>query len=301
MEVKKIWFNGKFVNWKNAKVHILTHTLHYGGGVFEGIRAYRTEKGTAVFRLKDHIRRLFYSASCLEMKIPFSQKELQKAVLDLIKINKLEECYIRPIAFFGYGKMGLNPKGVPVDTAIIAWPWKAYLGKRPVSVKVSKYIRIHPRSTVPDAKICGHYVNSILASLEAQKAGFKESLFLDFKGFVAEGPGENIFMVKNRKLFTPSCGSILPGITRNTVLKIAGDLGIEAKEKKIILEELKQADEVFFAGTAVEICPVVKIDTTLINKGKVGEITRKIKNLYQRIVHGKEKKYLYWLQFLNRS
>jgi len=296
-EIKKIWFNGKFINWKNAKVHILTHTLHYGGGVFEGIRAYKTEKGTAVFRLKDHIGRLFYSASCLEMKIPFSQKELEKAVLDLIKINKLEECYIRPIAFFGYGKMGLNPKGLPVDTAIIAWPWKAYLGKRPISVKVSKYIRIHPRSTVSDAKICGHYVNSILASLEAQNAGFKESLFLDFKGFVAEGPGENIFMVKNKKLFTPSCGSILPGITRDTIFKIAGDLGIEVKEKKITLKELKQADEVFFAGTAVEICPVIKIDATLINKGKVGEITRKIKNLYQKIVHGKEEKYLYWLQF----
>jgi len=231
------------------------------------------------------------------MKIPFSQKELEKAVLDLIKVNELEECYIRPIAFFGYGKMGLNPKGVPVDTAIIVWPWEAYLGEKPISVKVSKYIRIHPRSTVTDAKICGHYVNSILASLEAQKAGFKESLFLDFEGFVAEGPGENIFMVKNKKLFTPSRGSILPGITRDTIFKIAGDLGIEASEKKITPKELKEADEAFFAGTAVEICPVGRIDKTLINEGEAGEITKKLRDMYQKIVHGRERKYLNWLQF----
>jgi len=295
-EVEKIWLNGRFVDWKDAEIHILTHTLHYGGGVFEGIRAYDTEKGSAVFRLRDHLKRLFYSASCLEMEIPFSQKELEKAILQLIKINQVKECYIRPIAIFGYGKMGLNPKGTPVDVAIVLWPWKAYLGEKPISVKVTKYIRIHPKSTIPDAKITGHYVNSILASLEAQKAGFEESLFLDFEGFVAEGPGENIFMVKNKRLFTPSSGSILPGITRDTVLKIAKDLGIKAEEKKITLEELKRADEAFFAGTAVEICPIGRIDQTLINNGRMGGITQKIKNLYQRIVHGKERKYLNWLQ-----
>lgn len=297
-EVKKIWFNGKLIDWGKAKIHILTHTLHYGGGAFEGIRTYQTEKGPAVFRLKDHIKRLFYSAKVLRMKIPFSQKEIENAVLKLIKINKVSECYIRPIAFYGYGKMGLNPTGSPVNLAIALWPWEKYLGEKPVKVKVSSYIRIHPKSTVADAKICGHYANSILATLEAHKLGFDEALFLDYEGFVAEGPGENIFMVKDKKLFTPSKGSILPGITRDTVLKIANDLGIKAKEKKIGLDELKNADEAFFVGTAAEITPIAKIDNTLINNGKIGEITQKIKNFYQRIIHGQEKKYLHWLTFL---
>jgi len=297
-KVKKIWFNGEFVDWEKAKVHILTHTLHYGGGVFEGIRAYKTEQGPAVFRLKDHIKRLFYSAGALEMEIPFSPQELEEAVLGLIKINKIEECYIRPIVVFGYGKMGLNPLGAPVNVFIILWPWKAYLGNEPLKVKVSKYIRIHPKSTVADAKICGHYVNSILASLEAQKAGFKEALFLDFEGFVAEGPGENIFMVKENKLFTPSAGSILPGITRDTIFSIAQDLSIEAEEKKIVLEEIKNADEAFFAGTAVEVCPIGQIDEALIGNGDMGEITRRVKSLYQDIVCGKKEKYLKWLSYV---
>lgn len=297
-KVKKIWLDGKFVDLEKAKIHVLTHTLHYGGGAFEGIRAYETDKGPAVFRLKDHIKRLFYSAKVLGMKIPFSPKEIENAILKLIKINKVKECYIRPIAFYGYGKMVLNPKGAPVNLAIAIWPWEKLLGEKPVKVKISSYIRIHPKSTVVDAKICGHYVNSILATLEAQKAGFDEALFLDYEGFVAEGPGENIFIVKDKKIFTPEKGSILPGITRDTVLKICSDLGITAKEKRISLEELKNADEAFFVGTAAEITPIAKINDTLINNGKVGEITQKIRKLYQRIIHGKEKKYLYWLTFV---
>ena len=297
-EIKKIWFNGKIINWKKARIHILTHALHYGSGVFEGIRAYNTSRGPAVFRLKDHIKRFFYSASALEMKIPFSRKIIENAVLEIIKINKIKECYIRPIAFFGYGKMGLYPKGVPVDIAIIVWPWKAYLGEKPVKIKISKYIRIHPKSTVADAKICGHYVNSILASLEAKKAGFDEALFLDFEGFIAEGPGENIFIVKNGEIFTPKSGSILPGITRDSVFKIASNLGIKVKEKKISLDEAKDADEAFFAGTAAEISPIGKIDNSLIGNGKTGEITKKVKNAYEKIVHGEEKKYLRWLSFV---
>ena len=297
-EVEKIWFNGKFVDWKEAKIHILTHTLHYGGGVFEGIRAYKTERGPAVFRLKDHIKRLFYSAKALEMEIPFSLEEIERAILELIKINKIEECYIRPIVIFGYGKMGLNLKEAPVSVAITLWPWEKYLGEKPIKVKVSRYIRIHPKSTVATAKICGHYVNSILASLEAQKSGFDEALFLDFEGFVAEGPGENIFIVKDKKLFTPLAGSILPGITRDSILKVAKNLNIETQEKKISLKEIKRADEAFFTGTAVEICPIGKIDDILINNGKIGEITKQIKDLYQRIIRGKEKKYLNWLQFI---
>jgi len=297
-ETKKIWFNGKFINWDEAKVHILTHSLHYGGGVFEGIRAYSTEKGPVVFRLKDHLKRFFYSASQIEMKIPFSKEEIEKAILNLVKINKVKECYIRPLAFFGYGKMGLNPQGAPVNVAIAVWPWGSYLGEKPVKVKISKFIRLHPKSVISEAKICGYYINSILASLEAKRAGRDEALLLDHQGFVAEGPGENIFIVKNKKLFTPKKGLILAGITRDCVIKIAKDFGIEVKEKKIRVSELKLADEVFFVGTAAEISPIGKINKTLINKGEIGEITKRIKNFYQEIIHGKAKKYLKWLTFV---
>lgn len=298
-ELKKIWMDGKFVDWRNATIHILTHSLHYGGGVFEGIRAYDAKNGIAVFRLQDHIKRLFYSASCLEIEIPFSEEEIENAVLETIKVNDLKECYIRPIVFLGYGKMGLNPKGSPVNVAIAAWPWEAYLGgKETISAKISKFIRIHPASTVADAKICGHYSNSILASIEAKNAGCEEAIFLDFEGNIAEGPGENIFIVKNGRIFTPSTGSILPGITRDTVFKIISDLGLSAEEKKITPDEIKKADEAFFTGTAVEICPVGKIDDAEINSGKAGEITKKIKDSFLRIIHGEEEKYLNWLTFV---
>jgi len=296
-KTKKIWLNGKILDWNKAKVHILTHALHYGSGVFEGIRAYNTDKGPAVFRLDEHIKRFFNSAKTLEMVIPFSKQEIKDAILKLIRVNKVKDCYIRPIAFFGYGKMGLNPKGAQVNVGIAVWPWNAYLGERPVRVKVSKYIRIHPKSTNVKAKICGHYVNSILASLQAKREGYDEAVLLDYKGFVSEGPGENIFIVKKGKIFTPLGDSILPGITRDSVFKIAKDLGIKVKEKRISLRELKQADEAFFTGTAAEISPIGKIDKILINKGRIGEITQKIKTFYQRIVRGKEKKYLKWLTF----
>ena len=285
--VGKIWLNGEFVDVKNAKVDILSHTLHYGSGVFEGIRAYKTQNGTAVFCLTEHIDRLFYSASCLEIKIPFSKKEIKDAVLETVKINKLEECYIRPLVFLGPG-MGLNPAGIQVNLMIAAWPWGAYLGegKEAIDVKISKYIRIHPDSTIHDAKICGHYVNSILASLEIKKAGFDEALLLDFEGFVAEGPGENIFIVKDNKIFTPAVGKILKGITRDVVIKIAKEQKIKVVEKKISVGELKSADEAFFTGTAVEICAISKIDETTINKGKTGPITKKIKQSYNEMVRG---------------
>lgn len=298
-ETKKIWLDGKFVDWSEAKIHILTHTFHYGGGVFEGIRAYQTEKGVAVFRLKEHIERFFYSASCLEMKIPFSEEEIKRAILETIKISKLKECYIRPLAFFGYGKMGLNPEGIPTNIAITVWPWGAYLGgKETVDVKISKFIRIHPKSTIADAKICGNYVNSILASQEAKKEGFDEALFLDFEGNVAEGPGENIFMIKNHCLYTPPPGSILPGITRDSCIQIAKDLGISVEEKQITPQEIKSADELFFTGTAVEICPIGRIDDKIIRNGKIGEITREIKEVYKKTVRGEEERYLNWLTFI---
>jgi len=295
--MQKIWFNGKFVDWDKAKIHILTHSLHYGSGVFEGIRAYQTEKGPAVFRLAEHLDRLFYSASSFKMKISFSKEEIKKAILKTIKINNLNECYIRPIVFFG-SKMGLNPEGASVETAIAAFPWKGLFEKKKITVKISKFIRIHPESTIADAKICGHYVNSILASLEAKREGFDEAILLDFQGNIAEGPGENIFIVRDKKLFTPQKGSILPGITRDSVIKIAKNLGILVKEKKIKPEEIKKADELFFSGTGVEICPIAKIDNVLINQGKIGRITKKIKEIYQRAVRGKEKQYLRWLTFV---
>ncbi len=296
-ELKKIWIDGKFVDWQEAKIHILTPTMHYGGGVFEGIRAYRTNKGAAVFRLSEHIDRLFYSASVLEMEMPFSKEEIKQAILETIRINNIDECYIRPIIFFGYGEMGLNPSKAPVRTAIAVWPWGAYLGKDVVSAKISKYMRLHPRSIVSDAKICGYYANSILASLEVRKAGFDEALLLDYQGNVAEGPGENIFIVKNNKLFTPSTGAILPGITRSSVMEIAKNNGIEIEEKTITADELKSADEAFFSGTAVEICSIGKIDDTLIGSGKSGKITQKIKEAYTRAAEGSEEKYLKWLTF----
>lgn len=299
-EAKKIWLDGKFIDWQEAKIHILTHSLHYGGGVFEGIRAYQTKNGTAVFRLKEHIERLFYSADCLEMKIPFSKQEIEKAVLETISINELKECYIRPLVLFGYGKMGLNPVGAPINVAIAVWAWGAYLGdKETIDVKISKYIRIHPQSTIADAKICGNYVNSILASQEIKKQGFDEALFLDFEGYVAEGPGENIFIVKNNHLYTPSLGTILPGITRDSCIQIAKNLGVSVEEKQITIKELKLADEVFFTGTAVEVCAIGKIDDVVINQGKIGKITKQIKESYNQTVRGEKEKYLNWLTFIN--
>ena len=299
-KAKKIWFNGKFLDWKKAKIHVLTHSLHYGSAVFEGIRAYSTEKGPAVFRLPEHINRLFYSASVLDMRIPFSKEEVKAAILRMIKINRLKECYIRPIAFFGE-KMGLNPKGALVNLVIIAFPWRGLFGEKKIKVKTSKFIRIHPRSTTADAKISGHYINSILATLEVKKAGFDEAILLDFEGKVAEGPGENIFMVKDRKISTPLPGAILPGITRRTIIEVAKSLGYSVSEKKIEPRELKKADELFFAGTGVEICPIAKINKILINQGKVGEITLKIKKSYQEIVRGKEKRYFKWLTFVEND
>jgi len=295
----KIWFNKKLVDWEKAKIHVLSHSLHYGSAVFEGIRCYKTKKGPAVFRLDEHIKRLFYSAKVLRMKIGFSSKEIKEAILKTIKINKLDECYIRPIVFYGE-KMGLNLEGAPLNIAVAVWPWPAYLGDKPIKIKVSKYIRIHPKSTICDAKISGHYLNSVLASMEIRKKGYNEALLLDYKGYVAEGAGANIFIIKNNQIFTPEKGSILAGITRNTVIKLARDLDYKIIEKKIKLAELFSANEIFFTGTAVEISPIIQVNKTLINKGKEGEITKKIKEIYKKITRGEIKKYLKWLTFLNQ-
>jgi len=289
-KTKKIWFDGKFVDWDKAQIHVLTHALHYGSGVFEGIRCYKTPNGPAVFRLTEHINRFFYSAKCINMKLGYTKTQIQGAILELIKINKISECYIRPIAFYGYGKMGLNPTGAPVNIAIAVWHWGAYLGKDTVKIKISKYIRLHPKSVISDAKICGYYINSIFASLEADKAKVDEALLLDFQGNIAEGPGENIFIIKNKIIYTPKTDNILPGITRNSILQIAQDLKIKTQEKNLKPEDLKKADEAFFCGTAAEVCGI----------NKMGVITKQIKTIYLQAVKGKNKKYQKWLTYVNK-
>ncbi len=297
-ETPYIWLDGKLVPWKKAKVHVLIHALHYGSGVFEGIRFYDTPKGPAIFRLEDHIKRLFYSASTLEMTIPYSETRIMEATKDVVRSSKEKSGYIRPIAFFGYGKMGLNPVGAEVNVAIACWPWGKYLADRPLNVKISDFIRIHPKSLYADAKVCGHYVNSILASLEVKGNNYDEAILLDFNGNVAEGPGENVFVVKNGILMTPKLGTILDGITRGSVLEIAKDFGIRTEERTITLDELMNADELFFTGTAAEVSPIGFVNGKKIGTGETGEMTKKIQEKFIEIVSGKDKKYDRWLSFV---
>ncbi|MCK5471850.1 branched-chain amino acid transaminase [Candidatus Gracilibacteria bacterium] len=292
---EKIWMNGRMIDWQNANVHVLSHALHYGSGVFEGVRFYETSKGSAIFRLKEHTARLFYSAKSLAMKVPFSQKEISAAICKTVRVNKISSGYIRPLAFFDYGKMGLNPIGAPVSVVIACWPWGSYLGGKPIRVKTSKLIRLHPDSVVADAKVCGHYINSILASLEIKKAKFDEALFLDHRGFVAEGPGENIFFLKKGVLHTPKLGSILAGITRDSIVEIAKDFGIPTKEGNYRLKDLYSAEELFFTGTAAEVQPIGSLDSKKIGDGRVGLITAKLRETYLAAVAGKIPKYKKWL------
>lgn len=299
METTKfIWQNGKFIPWEEAKVHVLTHGLHYGSSVFEGIRCYKTNNGSAVYALDQHIDRLFYSAGALRMEVPFSKKEITDATLELIRKNKVEECYIRPILFYGYGKMGLNPRGALVDAVIACWPWGKYLPHDMVDIKISKYIRIHPQSGITDAKISGHYVNSIMASIEVWDSPYHEALFLDYEGFIAEGPGENFFMVKNNELITPKTGRILAGITRRTVMELAPMLGMKVTEAEMRKEDILTADEAFFTGTAAEITPIRSVDDKSIGTGKIGPSTERIKAEYAKIVRGENKGFLRHLAFV---
>lgn len=288
---KYIWMNGALVPWENATVHVMTHALHYGDGAFEGIRFYKTSRGPAVFRLREHIERLVYSASVLGMTIPFSIERLCDATLELIRANEIEHGYIRPLAYYGYGVMGLNPRNSPTDMMIACWPWGKYLPVELADIKVSSYIRIHPRSTVADAKICGHYVNSILAVLELKGTKYHEALFLDSDGMVAEGPGENFFVVKNDELVTPPLGTILAGITRSTVIQIARDEGLSVTERSISLDEVFEADEAFFTGTAAEVTPIGTINDRVIGAGKIGPVTAALKARYLDAVHGRADAY----------
>lgn len=291
-----IWYDGKFLVSDLAKINILSHGLHYGSGVFEGIRAYKTERGTAIFRLPEHIERLFRSASVFDIKIAYKKEEFGKVIQKTVRLNHLDECYIRPILFFGEGQMGLSPVGAKLHMAVAAWPWGAYLGGHKVlSVGISDTIRFHPKSVVPGAKISGFYAASVLASIEAKRRGFDECILLDHEGNVSEGPGENIFMVKKNKLYTPDSPSILPGITRQTIMTIAKDIDMRVFKKKISPKELIAADEVFFTGTAVEVKGIGSIDGKKIGDGGIGPRTEQIQQLYSDIVHGKNRRYQKWL------
>ncbi|VVB54836.1 Amino-transferase class IV [uncultured archaeon] len=300
-EVEYIWLNGKIVPWKDAKIHVLTHALHYGSGAFEGVRCYETKKGPAVFRLTDHLKRLESSAKIYMMDLPYGGVDgLKKAVFDVIKANKLKSCYIRPIVYRGYGEMGVNPLKSPVEAAVAVWPWGAYLGddglKNGIRVRVSSYRRIDANVIPPRAKATGQYLNSILAKIEAIQTGVDEAVMLDSRGMVSECSGENLFIVRKGKLFTPpTSAGILEGITRDSVLKIAkDDLGLKAKQRDISRDELYLAEEAFLTGTAAEITPIREIDGRTI--GKPGPITKQIQEKFFSIVKGNDEKYAEWLE-----
>lgn len=292
-ENKKIWFDGKLIDWKVTKIHIVNHSLHYGTAAFEGIRCYNGLAGPVIFRLNDHVKRLCYSAKVIGHKINFSVVQLKSAILGTVKANDFKECYIRPLVFFESGKVGVKAINFS-KVSIMAWPWQPMLDPKGTSASISRYIRLHPQSVDINAKISGYYSNSFLASLAVNKKN-EEAIMLDWRGYVAEGPGENIFMVKNKKLYTPKPDSILPGITRNSILKISRNMDIKSFEKNIKPLELRLADEVFFTGTAVEVCPVLKIDGRKIGDGVVGPVTRKIKEEYGQIVRGQNNRYKKWL------
>jgi branched-chain amino acid aminotransferase len=295
-----IWHNGELVAWEDAKVHVLTHGLHYGTGVFEGIRAYETSAGTAIFRHQEHLERLFRSAELYYMPIPYELEELRAATHELIAANELRECYIRPIAFRGYGQMGLYPLDCPVEVSIAVWPWGAYLGEegkqKGIRAKVSSWRRIPHDSLIPHAKASGQYLNSVLAKIEASKAGYQESLLLDAHGFVCEGSGENVYLVREGVIYTPPhTAGILDGISRRSVITIAGDLGYTVVERDLARSELYLADEVFLSGTAAELVPVAEIDDHAIGGGEPGPVTREIQRVFDDALHGRDPRYANWL------
>lgn len=295
-----IWKDGKLVPWREATTHVLTHTLHYGMGVFEGVRAYRQADGsTAIFRLEDHTQRLFNSAKIFMMDIPFSPAQINEAQRETVRANKLESCYLRPLVFYGSEKMGVAARGNTVHVAIAAWPWGAYLGeeglKRGIRVKTSSFTRHHVNVTMCRAKACGNYVNSILANQEATQNGYDEALLLDVNGYVAEGAGENLFIVKDGMLIEPEVTSGLMGITRLTVIKLAEDLGIPFKSRLMTRDDVYLADEAFFTGTAAEVTPIRELDDRTIGSGSRGPITEKLQSAFFDIVNGRNPEYRHWL------
>ncbi len=294
-----IWQDGKLVPWREATTHVLTHSLHYGMGVFEGVRAYKTERGTAIFRLKEHTERLFRSAHIFQMQMPYTAEELNEAQKEVIRANKLESGYLRPLAFYGSEKMGVSPKGAKVHVIIAAWPWGAYLGEeglqRGIRIKTSSYTRHHVNITMVRAKASGNYMNSILANNEATTDGYDEALLLDPEGYACEGAGENLFIVKNGKLYTPDLTACLEGITRATVIQLAKELGLTVTEKRITRDEVYCADEAFFTGTAAEVTPIRELDNRQIGVGHRGPITKALQEKYFDVVYGRSAAHADWL------
>jgi branched-chain amino acid aminotransferase len=300
-EVDKIWMNGKLVPWNEAKTHVLTHALHYGSGVFEGIRAYKTERGAAVFRLTEHLERLRRSAKLYYMELPYTVAELAQATRDVIKANGLDACYIRPLVYRGYGEMGLSPLGTPVDSVIAVWPWGAYLGdegiRHGVRAKVSSIQALGHTQLARAAKATGQYLNSILAKVEVTNAGYDEAIMLDAAGHVCEGPGENLFLVRDGVLYTPfPTDGVLEGITRDTVMRVAADEGIEARERTLARSDLVIADELFYTGTAAEVVPIREVDDHAI--GEPGPVTRRIQQRYRDIVEGRDATFDHFLDYV---
>jgi branched-chain amino acid aminotransferase len=302
--VEKIWMDGELVPWEDAKVHVLTHALHYGSGVFEGIRAYDTKRGTAVFRLDDHVRRLFRSAHIYQMEVPFSPDEITQGIKETVRVNGLDACYIRPLIFRGYGEMGLNPLLAPVNVSIAVWAWGAYLGEdgleNGVRVKISSWKRNDHNTLPPAAKATGQYINSSLAKVEALKGGYDEAIMLNIQGYVSDGSGENIFLVRDGVLYTPPLSAgCLDGITRESVIQIARDLGYEVREKELVRADLYTADEAFFTGTAAEVCPINEIDDRAVTANGRGPITKEIQQTFFAAARGDIDKYERWLAPVN--
>jgi branched-chain amino acid aminotransferase len=294
-----IWFDGEMVPWRDAQVHVLTHTLHYGMGVFEGVRAYHADQGTAIFRLQEHTRRLLDSAKIMNMKAPFDADTLNAAQIAAVRENNLDSAYIRPMMFYGSEGMGLRADNLKVHTIVAAWEWGSYLGaenmEKGIRIKTSSFTRHHVNISMCKAKANGHYINSMLALQEAIQDGYDEALLLDVEGFVAEGSGENVFVIRDGVIYTPDLTSALNGITRNTIFQLAADEGIPLVEKRITRDELYIADEAFFSGTAAEVTPIRELDNRPIGSGTRGPITEKLQSLYFDVVHGRVEKYNHWL------
>ena len=295
----KIWFDGEMVDWREAKIHVLTHTLHYGMGVFEGVRAYHAEQGTAIFRLQEHTDRLFNSAKIMNMDMPYSKDEINQAQLDAVKVNNLDSAYLRPMAFYGSEGMGLRADGLKIHVIVAAWHWGAYLGedalKQGIRIRTSSFTRHHPNIAMCKAKANGNYINSMLALSDALKDGYDEALLLDVDGFVAEGSGENFFLVKDGIIYTPELTSALDGITRKTVIQLAKEEGYQVIEKRITRDEVYIADEAFFTGTAAEVTPIRELDGRTIGCGSRGPITEVLQTKYFDVVHGKSSAHRDWL------
>jgi branched-chain amino acid aminotransferase len=302
---EKIWMNGSFVKWDDAKVHVLTHSLHYATAVFEGIRCYKADRGPAVFRLQEHVERLFNSAHIYQLEVPYTREEVAEAIRETIRENKIDACYIRPLIHIGYGAMGVYPKDNPVEVSIAVWPWGSYLGEealqKGIRVRVSSFIRPHVNAALVRSKTTANYANSLLAKREALQDGYDEAMLLDTEGYVAEGSGENVFIVRKGVIKTPPLTAILEGITRDAILQLAMERGMRLEEERFTRDELYIADEAFFTGTAAEITPIREVDNRTIGKGKPGPVTQELQSAFFDIVHGRDSRHGDWLTYVSRK